>query len=365
MTRRSGIHLRESHTVVTTQATGPLLAAPALVDAHIHPDKTTWGSPWTSRKPAKTLAELIQNDLESTFDTSTEERSFALLSHAVANGTFAMRAHVDVSTQTGIANVVAVRAVADRLASHLTVQIVAFPQFGLITNPGTLRLMRESLTAGADLVGGIDPAGIEGDVDAHLDAVFGLAQEASRDIDIHLHDGGELGLEQIREIARRAKSLGMQNRVTIGHAFAACDTSLPSLRETLDAVADAGVWLTTCALGADPVPDLDLFEEHGVRLALGSDGVRDSWSPYGNGSMVDRAHLLGYRTAALTDADLERCYRLASTAGGELLGVPELASWGGPDSATRLEFAAESIAQLVADRPAPSAVYRNGVRYSG
>jgi cytosine deaminase len=353
--------MKESHTAVTTTASGQLLTAPALVDAHIHPDKTSWGTPWQSRQAAHTLADLIKNDREAEFDTSVEERSFALLSHAVANGTLAMRAHVDVSSEIGVDNVVAVRAAAERLAPHLTVQIVAFPQFGLLTNPGTLEMMRESLNVGADLVGGIDPAGIDGDVDGHLDAVFGLAEQAGREVDIHLHDEGEIGLAQIREIAKRTVTLGMQGRVTIGHAFAACDASLPSLRETLDRVAAAGVWLTTCALGADPVPDLDLLEAHGVRLALGSDGVRDSWSPFGNGSMVDRAHLLGYRTGALTDADLERCYRLASTAGGELLGVTDLASWAGPSAETRLEFDAFSIAQLVTDRPAPSKVIRGGV----
>ncbi|GAB3120723.1 amidohydrolase family protein [Glaciibacter psychrotolerans] len=350
---------------MTTPVSGPSLAAPALVDAHIHPDKTTWGTPWQSRKPAQTLAELIQNDRDAEFDTSTEERAHALLSNAVANGTLAMRAHVDVASHIGVDNVVAVRAAADRLAPFLTVQIVAFPQFGLLTNSGTLEMMRESLNVGADLVGGIDPAGVDGDVEGHLDAVFGLAGEAGRDVDIHLHDGGDVGLMQIREIARRTVGLGMQGRVTIGHAFAACDTSLPRLRETLDRVAEAGVWLTTCALGPDPVPDLDLFEQHGVRLALGSDGVRDSWSPFGTGSMVDRAHLLGYRTGALTDADLERCYRLASTAGGELLGVPDLARWAGPGFDTRLEFEANSIAQLVVDRPAPRRVIRRGVNYTG
>ncbi len=62
----------------------------------------------------------------------------------------------------------------------------------------------------------------------------------------------------------------------------------------------------------------------------------------------------------ITDAELERAFRLASTAGGEMLGIPEIAEWAGPESGTRLEFAAESIAQLVVDRPAPSRVLRGG-----
>lgn len=346
---------------MTATPTPTRLRTPGLVDGHVHPDKSSWGAPWMSRRPASTLAELIENDRATQFSyaRSVEERAYALLSHALANGTLGMRAHVDVSSELGTANVEGVRAAAERLPG-LTVQIVAFPQFGLVTNPGTLEAMAASLDTGADLVGGIDPGGIEGDLHGHLDAVFGLADRAGRDIDIHLHDGGEDGLAQIREIARRTTAAGRHGRVTIGHAFALCDTELPSLGETLDLVAEAGIWIATCALGPDPVPELDRFERHGVRLVAGSDGVRDSWSPFGTGSMVDRAHLLAYRTGAITDAELERAFSIASVAGGAMLGLPEIAEWT-PESTTYLEFEAENLAQLVTDRPAPQRVVRRGV----
>ncbi|MDQ4215079.1 amidohydrolase family protein [Microbacterium sp. ASV81] len=345
---------------MTATASAPLLRTPGLVDAHIHPDKSSWTLPWLSRDPAGTLSELIENDraVQAGYAVSVEERAHALLSRALAHGTLAMRAHVDVSSELGTANVEGVRAAAERLPD-LTVQIVAFPQFGLLTNPGTLDAMAAALESGADLVGGIDPGGLEGDLHGHLDAVFGLADRAGRDIDIHLHDGGEDGLAQIREIARRTIAGGRQGRVTIGHAFALGDAMLPSLGATLDLVAEAGVWITTCALGADPIPDLDRLERHGVRVALGSDGVRDSWTPFGTGSMLDRAHLLAYRTDARTDAELERAFRIATVHGGELLGRPEIADWTS-ESETRLEFAAESLAQLVVDRPAPQRVLVGG-----
>lgn len=338
------------------------LCTPGLVDAHIHPDKTTWGGAWVSRHPAATLQDLIANDLamQRESELSVEERSFALLSHALSNGTLAMRAHVDVSTELGTTNIEGVRSAADRLSPFLTVQIVAFPQFGLLTNPGTLEVMAEALNVGANIIGGIDPLGVEHDVDGHLNAIFGLADKAGCELDIHLHDGGEDGLAQIREIATRTISGGRQGGVTIGHAFALCDELLPSLGETLDLVAEAGIWIATCALGADPVPNLDRLESHGVRLVVGSDGVRDSWSPFGTGSMVDRAHLLAYRTGAITDAELERAFTLSSVAGGEMLGISAIANWSGAESDTRLEFVAQSVAQLVTDRIAPDRVVRDG-----
>lgn len=346
----------------TADAQAGRVIAPALVDAHIHPDKSSWGGAWMSRTAAHSLRDFIANDLATQrgYTRSVEERAFALLSTAVANGTLGMRAHVDVSSELGTANVEGVRAAAERLAPWIDVQIVAFPQFGLLTNPGTLEVMAASLDAGADLVGGIDPLGLEGDVAGHLDAVFGLSERSGRDLDIHLHDGGEPGLEQIREIARRTIAAGMQGRVTVSHAFALADASASSLGETLDRVAEAGLWVTTCALGDDPVPELDRLEHHGVQFAVGSDGVRDSWTPFGTGSMVDRAHLLAYRTGAMTDEQLERCYRACSTEGGRLIGVADLAAWTGPEQPTRLEFSGETLAQIVVDRPSPARVIRGG-----
>ncbi|MFJ3958515.1 amidohydrolase family protein [Arthrobacter sp. NPDC090010] len=340
---------------------GGVLHTPGFVDGHIHPDKTTWGSGWLSRRPAPELRDLISNDLQAqlAYTDSVEERAYALMRNAVKSGTMAMRAHVDVGTQIGLKNVHGVRAAAERLAPYLQVQIVAFPQFGLLSNPGTLELMEASLGEGADLVGGIDPQSLDGDLHAHLDAVFGLARRHGRDLDIHLHDMGAGALAQLREIARRTVSEGMQGRVTIGHAFALCDTAEPDLPRTLDVMAEAGMWMATCALGADPVPVLDLLERHGVRVALGSDGVRDSWSPFGTGSMVDRMHLLGYRTGALTDAELERCLRLATTGGAELVGARDVLGFTGGNQ-HRVEFAAASGPELVVNRPEPLRVVRDG-----
>ncbi|MFE4195658.1 amidohydrolase family protein [Paenarthrobacter sp. NPDC056912] len=344
----------------------PLLVTPGFVDAHIHPDKTSWGSGWLSRSPSPLLSDLIANDLHAqlAFDDDVESRAYALMKQAVLNGTMSMRAHVDVATQLGLNNIHGVRAAADRLAPFLEVQIVAFPQFGLLSNPGTFDLMEASLAEGADLVGGIDPASVDGDLHGHVDAVFGLANKHGRDVDIHLHDTGSEGLRQLRLLAQRTVAEGMQGRVTIGHAFAVCDPQEPELPATLDAMGEAGMWMATCALGADPVPDLQLLARHGVKVALGSDGVRDAWSPFGTGSMVDRMHLLGYRTGALTDADLERCFGIATTAGAELVGSAAVRSFSGASSKDRLEFTANSIPELVVNRPGPLRVIRDGQHIS-
>ncbi len=331
-----------------------LVTAAPLVDAHVHPDKSSWSGPWLSRTAAATLRDYIDNDVrtQAAYTRSVEERALALFQTEVANGTRGVRAQVDVGPATGLANVHGVRAAADRLRGLLDVQIVAFPQQGLLTAPGTRDLLDSALTEGADVVGGIDPIGLEGDLVGHLDAVFGLANKYGVDVDIHLHDGGELGLDETRRIADRTVAEGLQGRVTISHAFAVAGATGTALHSIADRLADAGVWLVTCALGADPVLPIRTLRDHGVHVAAGSDGVRDAWTPFGTGSMLDRAHLLAYRTEAMTDADLELAYDACSRAGAELLGL-------GPTD-DHLEFRGECLAQVVVDRPAPARVIRGG-----
>ncbi|MGW1554731.1 hypothetical protein [Streptomyces sp. NPDC002346] len=114
---------------------GGALALPSPVDAHIHPDKSTWGQRWLSREPAETLRELIDGDVATRMRmaASVEERAGALIAHAVGRGTRAMRAHADVAPVYGMSNVHGVRAAATPFAEAMDLQVVAFPQLGLLT----------------------------------------------------------------------------------------------------------------------------------------------------------------------------------------------------------------------------------------
>lgn len=333
---------------------GGLLALPAPVDAHVHPDKTTWGQRWLSRTPAQTLRDLIEGDVAARAGMAAPvaERAGALMDHAIARGTRAWRAHVDVAPVYGLSNVHGVREAARAREGLLDVQIVAFPQLGLLSMPGTAELMEQSLKEGADILGGLDPVGIDGDLHGHLDLLYGMAERHAVPVDIHLHDGGEQGVAQVLEIARRAKSSGVPT--TISHAFCLADRE--DLAETL---AGAKVALTTCALGADPVLPVGPLLEAGVLVGLGSDGVRDPWTPFGDGDMINRAHLLAYRTDARTDEELAACYEIAAHGGAALLGL-EPARLQPGDPADFILVRAQSMAQAVVDKPIPQFVVRNG-----
>lgn len=123
---------------------GGRIALPTLVDAHIHPDKTAWGEPWVSRKPASGIAEFAAADAElyRSQTTPLRDRAQRLMAHAVTRGTRAMRAHVDVAPAFGLAGVEGVGAAREALRDAVDVQIVAFPQHGVLRAPGTAELWR-------------------------------------------------------------------------------------------------------------------------------------------------------------------------------------------------------------------------------
>ena len=285
---------------------GGRIALPTLVDAHIHPDKTTWGEPWYSRRPAAGIAELGEQDAEVFRNTPTPVavRAERLMGHAVTRGTRAMRAHADIAPVYGLEGLQGVRAAAERLAHALDVKIVAFPQHGVRRAPGTDALLEEALRAGAaDLIGGIDPEGFDGDPDGQLDLVFGLADRYRVGVDIHLHDSGAVGARTMRAIIERTRALDLGGNVTVSHAF-----GMTEAEEGFDTLAaalgEAGIALTTVAPSPTRVLPVARLREHCARVGVGPVGVRDSWRPFGDADILHRAHLLATASLAPPDEQL-------------------------------------------------------------
>ncbi|MFD3944775.1 amidohydrolase family protein [Streptomyces sp. NPDC058579] len=342
---------------------GGRIALPSLVDAHIHPDKTTWGGSWVSRRPASAIADYLAQDVElfRSQRRPVAKRAYGLMAHAVTRGTRAMRAHADVAPAYGLASVEGVAEARERLRDALDVQIVAFPQHGVVRTPGTAELLEEAARSGAiDMIGGIDPIGFDDALDEQLDLVFGIAERHGVGVDIHLHDRGEKGMKAMRGIVERTRALSLAGKVTVSHVFC-----LPGLtdKELGSIAADLGeqdIALTTVAPSDSLVLPIARLREHGVRVGLGSDGVRDSWSPFGNADMMHRAHLLGWVTDVRLDEELANCYRVAAHGGADVMGLAhaDLAP-GAP--ADFVLVAGECLPQVVVDMPRRDMVVHGGV----
>jgi cytosine/adenosine deaminase-related metal-dependent hydrolase len=338
-----------------------LIALPSLVDAHIHPDKTSWGEPWSARRPVTTgIAGYVQQDVESfhRLEAPVAERAGRLMAHAAALGTRAMRAHVDVAPAFGLEGLLGVGEARRRLADALTVQVVGFPQHGVQRAPGTAELLTEAAREGLiDVVGGIDPVGFDDAMEDQLDLVFGLAEAHGLGVDVHLHDTGPAGLVPLHEIIARTRALSLGGKVTISHAF--CVPAAPDAERLADELAEAGVALTTVVPDVVRVLPVARLRARGVRVGLGSDGVRDSWSPFGDADMLHRAHLLGLITRVRLDEELTDCYLSAAHGGADVLGLPHADLEPG-SPADFLLVEGECLPQVVVDRPARALVVRAG-----
>ena len=213
--------------------------------------------------------------------------------------------------------------------------------------------------AGADLIGGLDPAGFDGDVKGQLDIVFGLAEAFGKGIDIHLHDFGETGAAELRDIAERTIAAGLQGRVAVSHAFALGTIAPRLFEETADALARADVAIMTSCPPSAPVPPVKALRARGVTVFAGSDNIRDCWSPFGNGDMLDRAAIIAQRHEMFTNRELGDAFALATSEADKALGDPRRGLRVGA-VADLVAVEAASVADAVVDRPPRSLVLRAG-----
>ncbi|MGW7065569.1 amidohydrolase family protein [Streptomyces sp. NPDC054855] len=341
---------------------GGRVALPSLVDAHIHPDKTTWGGDWVTRKPASGIADYCAQDVEL-FKSQARpvgERAHGLMAHAVTRGTRAMRAHVDVAPAYDLAGVEGVNAARERLRDALDVQIVAFPQHGVIRTPGTAELLEEAARSGAvDLVGGIDPISFDDAMDEQLDLVFGLADRHGVGVDIHLHDRDEKGTKVLRAIIERTRALSLRGKVTVSHVFCLPHLSDTDLGKMAADLGEQDISLTTVAPNESLVLPIARLREHGVRVGLGSDGVRDAWSPFGNADMLHRAHILGWVTDVRLDDELADCYDVGAHGGADVMGL-DRADLEPGSPADFILVRGECLPQVLVDMPQRDMVVHGG-----
>jgi cytosine deaminase len=339
---------------------GGQLLLPSLVDGHTHLDKTLWGMPWRPHAAEDFRGSRIETEKEERKALPpVEERAGALLRSLVAQGTTATRTHVDVDTEIGLQSLHAILHLRERFADLIDIQIVAFPQSGIYRSPGVADLLDQALSEGADLIGGIDPEAYDGDLDGHLDVVFGLAEKHGKGADIHLHTTGETGWRELAAIVDRAKALGAQDAVTVSHGFCLGELTGDALETQLQAMADAGVSVASSAAGYVPMAPVKALTAKGIPIIAGSDNARDRWGPYGNGDTLERAMLVGWKQNFRRDEDLELAFSMCTAVSREQLGLAEAGTEPGM-VADLIALPAECVAEAIVNRPPRTLVMKAG-----
>ena len=336
------------------------IVLPGLIDAHCHLDKTLWGE-WVPHSAADTLEDRIGNDRRRRGELGipSEDRIVALLETMIAHGTTHVRSHTDIDPEVGLRGVEAVRAAARTLEGRIGVEQVAFPQHGLLTNPGTAELLEEALKAGVESIGGIDPAGVDRDPVRHLEVIFGLAAQYGARVDLHLHDGGSLGVWELELIVDLARDAGLAGRVTVSHAYGYSQADAATQERLFERLAEAGVTLLTAAVYSFPVPPIKRLRAAGVNVACGHDGICDLWGPYGSGDMLERAMHVAYRNTFRRDEDIELALEAATYGGARALGLePYGLAPGAP--ADLVVVAGRTVAEAVVTHPPRELVLKGG-----
>src|SRR5262245_7574967 len=326
---RDGVIQEIGADLVPTSSTAQLLDGknqlllPGLVNAHAHIDKNLLGLPWHKNQvPGPRIRDFVDNErrLRRELKLSTRTQSAREVQAAIESGVTHLRTHVDIDTDAGLAHFEGVMATRAEFKEAITMQLVAFPQSGMLVRPGTVELLEEALKLGAECLGGLDPSTVDRDPVRHLDTIFGLADRYGVELDIHLHEPGMLGAFAVELIAERTQALGMQGRVTISHVFCLGMIDDAYLGRLIDLLLENRIAIMSLGSGASPFPPLKRLYEAGVPLCTGTDGVRDTWGPYNNVDMLERVKLLGYRSGLRKDADIEMLLQIATYGGAKVIG---------------------------------------------
>lgn len=346
------------------------LLLPSFADVHVHLDSTRLGLPFRPHTAGPGVWAMMLDDRAHWRDAEVGivERATHTLGLMIARGTTRVRSFAQVDTDAGLERLEAVLSARDTHRDRAEVQVIAFPQAGLLREDGSAKVLEEALRAGADVVGGIDPCSLDRDPVRHLDVVFDLAQRYAVPVDIHLHEPGELGRFSADLIIERTEALGMQGDVLISHGYGLWDGTETQTQSLIERFAAADIATATVAPGGRQTLPLQQLAQAQVRVGLGEDGQRDYWSPYGNADMLDRTWQLAFTHGFRADELVEHALAVATRGGASIMdrdlprlrGTSERPGLAVGDRADLLLVAGDSPTAAVMDRSPDRTVLHRG-----
>ena len=335
---------------------------PSFVDGHAHIDKTVYGLDWYVNDVGYERIDRIVNerDRRARINFNYFEQASRYIELSLKLGVLHMRSHVDIDTQHKLKGLEQVLEAREKYKDLFDLQIVAFPQSGLMVRPGTYELMDEALRMGADVVGGIDPAWIDRDPKGSIDAIFKLAEKHNKPVDIHIHESGDLGAFDLELIIEKTIAMGMQGRVSISHAFCLGMPHEKVTKPLKEKIKNSNINIINCYQAYLPaVPPLKELMEMGINIAGGNDDMRDMWTPYGTGDILERMQLISMKNGFRRDEDLELSMTVCTYNGAKVMGLENY----GIDEGSNANFVlvkGRAISECIVTCPSDRIVFRNG-----
>lgn len=241
---------------------------------------------------------------------------------AVRFGTTHIRALADVDTTARLEGVAALIQAREEFTGTVDIQVVAFPQEGVVREPGAAELVRQAMEMGADVVGGIPwIEHTESDMERHIDEMFQIAKQFNKPVSMLVDDAGRPELRTLEMLARHAIEQGWEGRALAHHARAMAlydgwymENLVPLLKK-----AKLGV-VTDPHTGPLHARVKELLGE-GVLVCLGQDDISDAYYPYGRNNMLEVAFLASHLLWMTTSAEMEKLYDMITVDAARAIGI--------------------------------------------
>jgi len=312
------------------------LVTPPFVDAHFHMDATlSYGLPRVNASGTLLEGIALWGELKPQLaQDALVERALQYCDWAVARGLLAIRSHVDVCDDRLLA-VEALLDVKRRVAPYIDLQLVAFPQDGLLRSSTALDNLKRAIRMGVDVVGGIPH--FERTMADGAESVRILCEYAAEQglmVDMHCDESDDPLSRHIETLAAETLRLGLQGRVAGSHLTSMHSMDNYYVSKLLPLMAESGV-----AAIANPLINITLQGRHdtypkrrgmtrvpellaaGVPVAFGHDCVMDPWYGLGSGDMLEVAHM-GLHVAQMTgQAAMRQCFQAVTETPARILGL--------------------------------------------
>ena len=354
---------------------GNRLVSPPFIEPHIHLDKTQIAGD-TPPNRAGTLLGGIEVIWERKRRYTVDDivaRAGRTIEMSVRNGTTRLRTHADVDTIVGLKAVEGLLEVKRRFADLVELQIVAFPQEGILRDPGTEDLLWRAMDAGADLVGGMPHHETKPEHWAdHIDVAFRIAKRYDADIDMHVDETDDPAIRSLEVLAERTVAEGYQGRVTAGHTCALAAYPDDYAEAVIAKVKEAGIHMITnpaTNLIVQGRGDRGLIRRGitrvkellaaGINVAFGQDCVYDGFYPFGTSDLLEIALLTAHVAQLSLPEEIEEAFRMPTVNSARIWGLEDYGiREGGPADLVVIDC--ETIPEAVRLHPPRLFVVRRG-----
>lgn len=282
------------------------------------------------------------------------------LRQAIANGVRVVQAFADVDPVAGLTGVDGLIQVREEFRGLVDVQVVAFPQDGLLRAPGTEELMAEAARRGVDVIGGIPWIEYtDRDAAEHVRRMVELAQQHDLRVAMLVDDAGDPNLRTTEMLAVELLQRGMIGRGSAQHARAMATYPEPTFRRMVGLFTAAGMGFVTDPHTGPLHLRVDELLAAGLPVALGQDDIEDAYYPFGRHNMLEIAYLAAHFLGYLAEPQLDILLDMITRHGSRTLGLPARTVEAG-QPADLLVLHGRTARQVLTEHAAPAQVIAGG-----